>query len=270
MVGTVAQLLSLVSYGNEFITKHSFPLDYFPNNLVFQYDKEVVFDTSKEKLFGGTKAIHLANPQEWFRWLKEDGCLELRAIFQYSDQKDFKDYMMAGMVGGGGTWFVQSSYKRYCDLWYANWEVGNQNDPDNKIWLVKYKTVLQKQEIKQQLFLLNPIKEELEKLLIEIEAFARTNKKDMWADWFKKALESLNSNKPYESFYQQNMIVLKNYSLLAQQVLFGASNAWVFGGMGSWNDIGFAEKETNVKYEQLSEQLYDVMIRGLVGAINSY
>jgi hypothetical protein len=270
MVGTVAQLLSLVSYGNEFITKHSFPLDYFPNNPVFQYDKEVVFDTSKEKFFGGTKAIHLANPQEWFRWLKEDGCLELRAIFQYSDQKDFKDYMMAGMVGGGGTWFVQSSYKRYCDLWYANWEVGNQNDPDNKIWLVKYKTVLQKQEIKQQLFLLNPIKEELGKLLIEIEAFARTNKKDMWADWFKKALESLNSNKPYESFYQQNMIVLKNYSLLAQQVLFGASNAWVFGGMGSWNDIGFAEKETNVKYEQLSEQLYDVMIRGLVGAINSY
>jgi hypothetical protein len=83
MVGTVAQLLSLVSYGNEFITKHSFPLDYFPNNLVFQYDKEVVFDTSKEKFFGGTKAIHLANPQEWFRWLKEDGCLELRAVFFY-------------------------------------------------------------------------------------------------------------------------------------------------------------------------------------------
>lgn len=40
--------------------------------------------------------------------------------------------------------------------------------------------------------------------------------------------------------------------------------------MGSWNDIVFEDKETNARYDQLSEQLYDVMIRGLVGAINSY
>jgi hypothetical protein len=173
-------------------------------------------------------------------------------------------------VGGGGTWFIQSIYKRHCDLWYAYWEVGDQSDPDRKIWLVRYETVLQKQEIRQQQFLLNALKEELEKVLTELESFAITNNENMWAGWFKKALTSLNSDKPYEGFYHLDMIVLKNYSLLAQQVLYGAANAWVFGGMGSWNDIAFAEKETNDKYEQLSELLYDAMIKGLVGAINSY
>jgi hypothetical protein len=270
MVGPVAQLLSLVSYGNEFITKHSLPSNYFPENSVFQFEKEVFFHTTKEKFFGGKKDIRLTNPLEWFNWLKEDGCLELKAFFQYSHQKDYKDYKLAGMVGGGGSWFIQSIYKNYCDIWYANWEAGNQNDPDKKIWLVRYETVLKKQEIRRQEFLLDPLKEELSKILSEIESFARTNKEDVWANWFEKALRALNSDKPYEGFYHHDMLLLKNYSLLAQQVFFSAANAWVFGGMGSWNDIGFTEKDTNEKYEHLSEALYDVMIRGLVGAINSY
>ena len=270
MVGPVAQLISLISYGNEFINKHYLPPNYFPDNSVFKFDKEVRFLTSKEKFFGGKKEIQFANPAEWFSWLKEDGCLELKAIFQYSKQEQFKDYKLAGMVGGGGTWFIQSIYKHHCDLWYAHWEVGDQNDPDNKIWQVRYESVLKKQETKVQQFLLNPLKEELEKILTQIGAFAKTNGQEMWFTWFEKALISLNSEKPYENFYHQDIIVLKNYSLLAQQVFFASANSWVFGGMGSWNDLGFSDKEMNDNYERLSENLYDVMIRGLVGAINSY
>jgi hypothetical protein len=270
MVGTVAQLLSLVSYGNEFIIKGVLPSTYFPENSVFQFDKEVRFKTNKEKFWGGKKEINLSHPLEWFKFLKEDGCLELKAFFQYSGQKNAKDYKLAGMVGGGGTWFVQSIYKNHCDLWYAHWEVGNQNDPERKMWLVNYEAVLRKQEIRKQQFLLNPIKEELEKTLKQIEAFARENEQDMWAQHFKEALETLNSDNPHKNFYHQDLILLKNYSLLAQQVLYGAANAWVFGGMGSWNDIGFEDKEKNETYEKLSEELYDGMVKGLVGAINSY
>jgi hypothetical protein len=34
-------------------------------------------------------------------------------------------------------------------------------------------------------------------------------------------------------YYIKGLIVERNYSLLARQLLYGAMDAWVFGGMGS-------------------------------------
>ena len=43
--------------------------------------------------------------------------------------------------------------------------------------------------------------------------------------------------------------------LPAAQLLGAAQSAWVFGGMGSWNDLGF-EGEDQALYDRLSEELY--------------
>jgi hypothetical protein len=270
MVGTVAQLLSLVSYGNEYISKGSLSSAYFPDNSVFQFDKQVHFKTTERKFFGGKKDITVSNPLEWFAYLKQDGCIALKVFYQHSGREDVKDHKLAGLTGGGGTWIIQAIYKGYCNLWYPNWEVGDINDVDKKIWMVTYENYVQKQETKILQSPLDDVKKQLEATLTQIELFARTNSEGMWADWFQKALISLNSNQPYAGFYHHDIIVLKNYSLLAQQVFFGAANAWVFGAMGSWNDLGFREAEVNEQYENLSERLYEAMIIGLVSAVNSY
>jgi hypothetical protein len=42
----------------------------------------------------------------------------------------------------------------------------------------------------------------------------------------------------------------------------------VFGGMGSWNDQGF-DADTQLRYEALSEKLYQLLNRAIVVAANS-
>jgi hypothetical protein len=47
-----------------------------------------------------------------------------------------------------------------------------------------------------------------------------------------------------------------------------AQAAWVFGGMGSWNDLGFAGGDAQREYEQLSSDLFDAVMRACVAAVN--
>jgi hypothetical protein len=52
------------------------------------------------------------------------------------------------------------------------------------------------------------------------------------------------------------------------QLLGAAETAWVFGGMGSWNDMGF-HGETQTHYEEVSEELYKLVNKVIVASANS-
>jgi hypothetical protein len=47
-----------------------------------------------------------------------------------------------------------------------------------------------------------------------------------------------------------------------------AHAAWVFGGMGSWNDLGFADPAAQREYEQISRDLFDAVMRACVACVN--
>jgi beta-lactamase superfamily II metal-dependent hydrolase len=79
----------------------------------------------------------------------------------------------------------------------------------------------------------------------------------------------LNSEKPEVDFYHNDLISIENYDLQNRQLLLSASKAFVFGGMGSWNDMGFENEETNKKYNELSTELYNTMNQAIVCAINN-
>jgi hypothetical protein len=54
----------------------------------------------------------------------------------------------------------------------------------------------------------------------------------------------------------------------ATQLLGAAQAAWIFGAMGSWNDLGF-EGDDQVLYERLSEDLYQLLNAAIVAAANA-
>ncbi|HEV8284338.1 MAG TPA: hypothetical protein VGQ09_08505 [Chitinophagaceae bacterium] len=62
MTGTLAQLISLVSYGNEYIAKGKLETNYYPQNSVFQFCKQVNFKTTKQRLLSGSKEVNMDNP----------------------------------------------------------------------------------------------------------------------------------------------------------------------------------------------------------------
>jgi len=51
-------------------------------------------------------------------------------------------------------------------------------------------------------------------------------------------------------------------------MLKAATHAWVFGGMGSWNDLGF-EGDTRKEYDRVSEGLFQVLNEAIAIAATS-
>jgi hypothetical protein len=133
MTGTVAQLIALISFGNEFLNTGILPDSFYPNNSAFQFCKAVEYIAYKKSLFHDKpKEIIIANdPIEWFRFLKKDSCIKLKLYFKNSeDQLRIADYQSTGLVGGGGTWFIESVYDNHSNFWANNWEVTHSNAAD--------------------------------------------------------------------------------------------------------------------------------------------
>jgi len=273
MTGTVAQLISLVSYGNNYLrTGGKLPKDYFPDNSGFLFCQSVDFRIIRKAYFlSKSKEMTIAaDPEAWFKHLKDQGCLQLKLYFEYSkDHNTTKDHKLAGFIGGGGSWLIEAVYPRYSNYWANRWLVNYPDDPDKRIWAVNYGLIIDHQRITRYGFDPVVIKEHLNDILVKIAYFAYDNNLEQWADTFHIALQALSDNDPPFSFYK-DMLCAQNYSITARQVLAGACAAHVFGGMGSWNDLGFDTEEKNKQYESLSEQLYDAINRAILASVNSY
>lgn len=271
MDDTLSQKLSLISYGNEYINTGKLVPDYNQHD-VFKYCKKLGFKTYKESFFSKEKVVAAGtNPEEWFSFLKQDDCRELKLFYQHTkDQSQFKDYKTAGLVGGGGTWLIEAVYKKYSDFWYAHWNYQQHEDPEQQGWLIEYEAVARKKPTINLQFLLHPVREELKAALQQTEDFARQENLGNWADCFGKALTELDSENPGAGFYYPDLLVNKNYDITAKQLIFGAAQSWVFGGMGSWNDLGFDSAEKNNLYEELSEKLFEKVTKAIIAGTNSY
>lgn len=211
-----------------------------------------------------------ANPAEWFKYLKADGCKYLRLYFKSSKDQNFaKDHQLPGFLGGGGTWLIEAIYDSYSNYWANSWEVTDQNSADNKIWTVNYGIIALKQRISNLQIDNETIKATLKGTLTEIADFAFRKTLENWVEQFEKAKATLDSSLPEQNYYHKDLIPLENYSLTARQILFAAGMVWVFGGMGPWNDLGFDSKEDNETYNRLSEQLYANINEAIIAATNT-
>ena len=89
-----------------------------------------------------------------------------------------------------------------------------------------------------------------------------------WTVIFKSALSALDSSKqldftPYLNF------PLEVISTEQSRLLQAADRAWVFGGMGSWNDMGFESDQQHAEYEVVSSRLYQAVNVVITDVVNS-
>jgi hypothetical protein len=272
MTGILAQIIALTAYGNDFLKNGKVLTDFNSTNTTFQFCNKIDFREFKKQFFFSKpkEKVVAENPIKWFEFLKTDGCKHLRLYFEYSKDQSFaKDHKLAGLVGGGGTWLIEAIYDSYSNYWANRWEVTNQNATDNKIWTVNYGITIAKQHISNLQIDNEKAKLKLRQTLIEIADFAFKQNLQSWGELFDKAIKTMDSTSP-EANYHTDLIPLDNYSLTAKQLLFSAGNAWVFGGMGSWNDLGFDNKEDNETYDRLSEQLYSNINEAIIASTNTY
>lgn len=273
MTGNLSQIVALVAYGNDFLNSSNIPTDFNTANTAFQFTKAIDFrELRKACFFTKPKEIVIAsNPTDWFQYLKKDGCKNLRLYFEHSSDESFaKDHKLAGLVGGGGLWLIEAVYDTYSNLWSYRWEVSDQNAIDGKIWTVNYGLIKAKQETIYIQNNIQNIKEKLRNTLTDIAHFAFSQNLPNWGELFEKARHTLESRTPGSNYFNNDLLPLDKYSLSARQLLYAAGQAFVFGGMGSWNDLGFEKNEDNETYDRLSEQLYSNIIDAIIAGTNSH
>lgn len=275
MQGTIAQLIALTIWGNQALGE-SASFDgsgFYPSNSTFVFCEYVRFVDLRRKGAAWEQVPYASDPLAWFEHIEHDGAYTLRMIYEPSNgvgagNQAIPDRMLAGFIGGGGRWLIEAVKPAASDYWQARWEVGDRDRQDQKIWRVTYGRIAVDAPSSQSRFDADEIKQQLAANLPKIAAFARAHHEERFAEIFDSALARLNSPHPLEGLYHVDIAPKNVLPEIAEQLLGAAQAAWVFGGMGSWNDMGF-EGEDQVQYEALSDELYRLLNAAFVAAANS-
>lgn len=272
MVGTIAQKIAIVSHGNESLLTDKIN-DIFLENTTFQFCKAVnfigLYDIKENKKSKGY--LIASNSNEWFKFLKKENCKKLKLFYlRPKKSESFEVYKIAGFIGGGGTWLIEAVYDGYSDFWTSKWKVTDKKANDRKIWTVYYSKIDFHKALKTKKDDIDKIEAEFSNVLYELIEFSHLKNLSRFEVIFKTAQKTLDSLTPDEHYYHKDLVVKANYKLIARQLLFSAGISWVFGGMGSWNDLGFSDKKDNETYNDLSKKLYDIICKSILASINSY
>jgi hypothetical protein len=268
MQGTITQIIALVLYGNRFLTTGEYD-DFYPSNSVFNFCRAVTFVRQPSTEGESNELPYASSPQQWFERLCEDGIHGLRVHYTPLNDDKISDRMMVGFVGGGGRWLIEALRDSNSDYWEARWNTTGKKETDDRIWTVTYSQVgSHSRQAEPSCATLGLVTKELKRLLPRVQSFAELHRLDGFARCFLNARKALVASEPLSTVCHSDIAPSGTLRREAQALLAAAQAGWVFGGMGSWNDLGF-DGEDQLTYNALSDQLYAALNRAVVEATNT-
>lgn len=269
MQGTIAQLLSIAAHGNEYLFGR-LDENYFPDSSTFKFCKVVKFLDLQNSCTKLHEREFAEDPNVWFQKLKNTGVIQFRVRYISTTKEEVSDRMSAAFVGGGGRWLIEAVKSSKSDFWEGRWEVGDKDDPDQNIWNVEYGRILRNaNQPEEPLPPVEEVKEQLKDILNKISNFAHKNDCGNFKECFDRGIKALSE--PLSSNENGYKIFPDNYATPDyHQVLSSCQSAWVFGGMGSWNDMGFNDNEVHKQYEELSDKLFNLINLALIVTSNPF
>lgn len=269
MLGPTAQLVALACYFNGH-ARGMAVAPFFPTNSTCQSCESIHFLRQQTLLLGQPPVWNVLEktPDEWFAREVRPG-RNARLVYQRVDDPRFPSRLSAGFAGGGGRWLLALRARGRSDLWEAFWEVGDQQRANQRNRRVRYCLVAE--NVKQEMPKLRAVEAlfpEFRRNLGDLLAFAEEQDLDGFAGCFRKAIKCLSANDPFAEVYHKDLAPFGFLILPERQLLAACQAAWVFGGMGSWNDMTFDGKE-QVRYERLSASLLALLNEGICVSTNS-
>jgi hypothetical protein len=268
MNGPIAQLAALTCHGNAFLAGRDFA-QFFPLNSTCQFCDRIEFVEFEADATGKpVRKLLAANPDDWIHELPIREVDGLRLLFGPRNDPNISDRMSAGFASGGHVWTMevirddgQSEY------WTTDWRVWDRDAPDRRIWHVSYRLDITKPSQPYQGRNLTIVKQAFRDSLTEIREFAERHTEGAFAENFAEALEALDDSTA-DVGYHKDIAVPGQLSADAESLLKASMRAWVFGGMGSWNDMGF-EQPVQTEYENISDRLFEVVHEAIEASITS-
>jgi hypothetical protein len=272
MQGSIAQIIALTTYGNAVLQGELEPssIDLYAQNSSFKFCESVRFLDHPRGFLSTKQTVLALDVQRWFDVLRKTGARALRMSYGPSGGKEIADRMLVGFVGGGGKWLVESYAAEKSAYWESRWQLGDRDRVDKRIWRVDYERIASdKPPTNPGVVDMEELKKTMRLSLEEMANFSRSQN----LDWFTKAFDGgiarLDAAAPLEGLYHADIAPPGFLPLSANQLLGSVQAAWVFGGMGSWDDHSPDEPEANARYHELSERFYQLLNRVIVAAANS-
>ena len=256
MNGELAQAIALAAHGSVWLRDPSSDPPDLSTSSTFDYVQSISFVLDELEV-----ADRVAG---WFAGLRTRR-IE-RVWLEIPDETQGRRWLadhLASAFAGGGRWLLVATSHTSAEAWRPSWSVDRDSN-DRRIWRVIYVG----QRIAQGFPVSSAIGETtatLREVLTAARAFAAPNLPD-FVEPFDHALAALDGREPGPSYYDD--MLPPSYPPSAQRVVAACAHAWVFGGMGSWNDAGFSEEALNDEHSDLSRRLWQAITSAVVAAVN--
>ncbi|MDX7986913.1 hypothetical protein FE392_06150 [Xenorhabdus sp. 12] len=271
MNANIYQIIVLAAYGNAYLSEN-YCAHNFSDHSAFKYCKFVKF-VDLVKSDNKYSEINFAEtPISWFEQLKSSGVMQLRVYHVPINNNGKKaDRKSAIFIGGDGRWLLEAVKETHSDFWESRLEVGNT--PEDNLLRFTYGRIHKNEYNPERHYPnlpgINDIKQKLDSQLKKVSEFAYKNGHANFGSWFDRGIKAL-SEKPDRNI-NGGEIFPENYAPEeCSQLMHACLEAWVFGGMGTWNDISFDDKTTQLKYELLSDKLFELIKISLLIASNPW
>jgi hypothetical protein len=261
MTGELSQMIWLTSAANAYLIDRLDPADFYPGNPIFHHSRNVRFVQSG---WLGTKTL-AEEPRTWLVHIRAEGAK--RAHLCHTSQTEAPTHHGNDSINGD-TWTIQLDYPGHRDHWTTHWQTAPARAGDGKIWSITYRLTHRVDYSLKPHEPLLPIVKEMKTALASIRHFTDARQMQHWTDIFDSALQCLDLEPSFPDYVKP--VCLNHYPRDAQRLLAASYRAWVFGGMGSWNDLVFSLTQDNETHDSLSRLLHATIVRAVQESVNSF
>jgi|GEM_PF-3431743 len=277
MNGEMANLICLTTFGNQYLRgpKSAKAPELVKTNSTFIFTSRIDFYEVK-----GTRRypreFHIAKgTREWFQYLRKKGVTRLRlAAVGYNDKRPYMPDRVAVAFAGCANWAVVSESKEGDMVWILQdftIKDFSYTSKVKRIWESEVRGYTAKIPLRDPPISIDAAETALRDALVQIIRFSKL--KSPVRDWvpsFNSALAALDEKKTPSFRYWDDLAPKRWMSMRTKRLVAAAERSWVFGGMCSWNDVGYTFKSHpyHKEYTRVSNLLYVAMIDALVFAAN--
>lgn len=267
MNGPIAQMVALACHANAAVRGRRVQGFLEANSTCRHCDEVSFFEFRKSSGAEPLEVAVAATPDEWFEHLFRTQVVGVRLSHRAQVGGPFPGRMTAGLVGGGGQWIMTTRTAASSDFWMSRWAFSRRDAPELGAWRVQYGLVANSSEPAAR----DPEREQVvgafRSALVDILAFAQTHECDAFPDTFARALAALDGRGERVGYHHRDLCPAGILEPIHQILLDAAQDAWVFGAMGSWNDLSF-QGDAGRQYEAVSEALYVAITTAICFAAN--
>jgi hypothetical protein len=259
MNGELAQLAALTAHGNAALFAPGQAVELAPSHSTFRYVNFTSFDWYR--------TTQSSDCISWWESLQQREVTRLYLTRGRRERSGVGAEHYVSAFAGGLTLELVASRPHSHELWRGQWQVTAPKHPDQRIWSVAYEgregTRTSFAELQGHF---EQVRLNFRESLEEIGNFARSQGYTEWEPWFTEALELLDSPAPVPP-YHADILPRFGYPLRARQLMAAAIRGWVFGGMGSWNDLSPPD---TAEYERVTAAFFSATISAVCASAEAF